>query len=127
MSLNIRFTDKALRFINAKRLIHPAVLVNLGYRSGGGGCSGGASSAPIPYTNALVVTDGDPGRGFEKVSTDAGIPVYMAKPIYQVAEQAENPLLLDATGLLTKRLTLEGLDLSPLCQVGQQNQQASCH
>ena len=122
--ISLLFTDKALEFINNKRLNSPTILVNLGYRSGGGGCSGGPSS-PIPYANVMLVDGENPGEGFTRIETKAGIPVYMAKPLVEVAEKAGNPLVIDAPGLsIFKRLKLEGLDLSSLCKV---EREASCH
>ncbi|MBI2847536.1 MAG: hypothetical protein HYX83_00010 [Chloroflexi bacterium] len=115
--VNIQFTDKALKFIKTRRLMNPLVLVNLGYRTGGGdscgggGCGEGESSASIPYANVVIVDGGTPGADFVKVDTQAGIPVYMAKAAFDKAKRSGNPLLITLKGLVMKRLSLEGLDL----------------
>ena len=129
--VNIQFTDKALKFIKARRVNNPLVLVNLGYRSGGGGSSGGGgggcsgggggcggcgegeSTASIPYANVVMVDGGNPGKGFVKVDTQAGVPVYMAKAVFNRAKRSGNPLFITLKGLVMKKLSLEGLDLTP--------------
>ena len=128
--VNIQFTEKALAFIKTRRLNNPMVLVNLGYRSGGGdssggggcsgsgGCGGGGcgednSSAFIPYANVVMVDGGNPGAGFVKVDTQAGVPVYMAKAVFNRAKRSGNPLFITLKGLVMKKLSLEGLDLTP--------------
>lgn len=122
--VNIQFTEKALTFIKTGRLNNPLVLVNVGFRSGGddasgcsgGGCSGGESESctRIPYANVVIVNGDDPGAGFVKVETPAGIPVYMAQAAFKIARQSGNPLFITVKGLVLKKLSLEGLDLTPL-------------
>lgn len=139
--VNIQFTEKALTFIKTRRLNNPLVLVNMGFRSGsgdssggcsgGGGCGGGGSgegdsSACIPYANVVMVDGGNPGAGFVKVNTQAGVPVYMAKAAFNRAKRSGNPLFITLKGLVMKKLSLEGLDLTPSAD---QNslKEASCH
>ncbi len=128
-NVNIQFTDSALTFVKSRRLKNPLVLVNLGYRSGsegsGGGCSGGGgggggcggggeAGSNVPYVN-LVLADGEnPGCGFVRVDTQAGVPVYMAKAVFDLAASSGNPLLMTVKGLVIKRLILEGLDVTAL-------------
>lgn len=77
----------------------------------------------------MMVNGGNPGEGFERIKTEAAISIYMAKPLFEVAKQAGNPLLMDAQGVwMFKKLKLEGLDLSPLGMMnGNSNGKASCH
>ena len=129
MSVNIQFTEKASTFIKTRRLNNPLVLVNLGFRSGGGGsggggCSGGCgggcgegdSSECTPYANVVMVDGENPGADFLRVDTQAGIQVYMAKAIFNKAKQSGNPLFITLKGLVMKRLNLEGLDLTGLAK-----------
>ncbi len=135
--VNIQFTEKALTFVKTRRLNNPLVMVNLGFRSGSGdssgGCSGGGSgcgdsgsTACIPYANVVMVDGGNPGPGFVKVDTQAGVPVYMAKAAFNRANRSGNPLFITLKGLVTKRLSLEGLDLTPSADQNSQKE-ASCH
>ncbi len=127
--VDIEFTEKALTFIRTRRLNNPLILVNLGSRSGsgGGGCSGGGggcgegeSTTSIPYANVVMVDGGNPGTGFVKVDTQAGVPVYMAKAVFDTAKQSGNPLLITLKGLVMKKLSLEGIDLTPLANQNSQ-------
>lgn len=117
-SVNIEIEEKARKFIQSRRIKAPMILVNLGTRSGGGGCEGsggcgeGGSSASTPYVNVMIVDGGKPGSGFVKVDTQAGIPVYLAKPVFNMAKLTENPLFITVKGLVMKSLSLEGLDLT---------------
>lgn len=134
--VNIQFTDKALIFIKTRRLNNPLVLVNLGYRSGGGGggcsgggggCSGGGeSTTSIPYANVVLCDGGNPGTGFVKVDTQAGVPVYMAEAVFDTAKRSENPLFITLKGLVMRKISLEGLDLTPLADQNSQKG-SSCH
>ncbi len=136
-SVNIQFTDKALAFIKTRRLNNPLVMVNMGFRStsgdssggcsgGGSGCGEGDSSACIPYANVVMVDGGNPGPGFVKVDTQAGVPVYMAKAAFNRAKRSGNPLLITLKGLVMKKLSLEGLDLTPSADQNSQKE-ANCH
>ncbi len=146
-SLNIQFSDKALTFIKTRRLNNPLVLVNLGYRTGGddssgcgGGCSGGGggggggggcggegdSTNCIPFANVVMVDGGNPGADFVKVDTEAGITVYMAKKVFNAAQKSTNPLSITLKGMVMKKLSLEGLDMTPLASKKSQ-QGESCH
>ncbi|MDP2931718.1 MAG: hypothetical protein Q8O05_04355 [Chloroflexota bacterium] len=137
--VNIQFTDKALTFIKTRRLNNPLVLVNMGFRSGGGGgggCSGGGgggggcgegeSTTSIPYANVVMVDGGNPGADFVKVDTEAGVPVYMAKAAFNRAKRSGNPLFITLKGLVMKKLSLEGLDLTPSADQNSQKE-ASRH
>ncbi len=134
--VNIQFSDKALTFIKTRRLNSPLVLVNMGFRTGGGGssgcggggCSGGEgdSTACIPYANIVMVDGGNPGADFVKVDTQAGIPVYMAKAAFNRAKRSGNPLFITLKGLVMKKLSLEGLDLTPSADQNSQKG-TSCH
>jgi len=135
-SVNIQIEEKALKFIQSKRLKAPMILVNLGTRSGGGGCEGsggcgggsgeGGPSTSTPSVNVVMVDGGKPGNGFVKVDTQAGIPVYLAKPVFNMAKRSTNPLFITVKGLVMKRLGLEGLDLT--ASAGQNSQgESSCH
>ena len=122
--LSVLITDKAAAFINSRRLATPLILVNLGFRSSGGegcgdGCGGGGSGegnsgANVTYFNIILVDGGKPAADFVKVDTTAGIPVYLAKRLYDMARQSGNPLIVTIKGLVMKKLTLEGLDLTSL-------------
>lgn len=130
--VNIQFTEKALTFIKTSRLNNPLVLVNLGFRSGGddssgcsgGGCSGGEgdSSTRIPYANVVMVDGGNPGAGFVKVDTQAGVPVYMAEAAFNISKRSGNPLFITLKGLVMKKLSLEGLDLTLLADRNSQKE-----
>lgn len=126
-SLNILFSHGALNFIKKRGLNEHMILVNLVYRVGSGGCSGGPST-PTPHASVMVVEGGDPGEGFERVETKAGVPIYMAKPLFEAGKRAGNPLMLNASGIwMFKRLKLEGLDLSSLRGTTGNQGVASCH
>ena len=121
--INVLITDKAAAFIKSKRLINPLILVNFGFRSSGGegcgggcggGCDEGNSGPKVAYINAIIVDGGKPGGGFVKVDAAAGIPVYLAKRVYDVARQSGTPLIVNIKGLVMKKLSLEGLDLTSL-------------
>ncbi len=125
--LNILFSHGALSFINKRGLTEHMILVNLIYRAGGGGCSGGPST-PTPHASVIMVEGVDPGEGFERVETRAGVPIYMAKPLFEAGKRAGNPLMLNVSGVwMFKRLKLEGLDLSPLRGTAGDQGEASCH
>ena len=117
-SVNIQIEDKALKFIQSRRIKTPMILVNLGTVSGGGACDGGGgcgdsgSSASAPCVNVMMVDGGKPGNAFVKVDTQAGIPVYFAKPVFNIAKLSENPLFITVKGLVMKSLSLEGLDFT---------------
>lgn len=117
--VNIQIDEKVLKFIQSRRLREPLILVNLGTRSGGGGCEGsggcggeGGPSTSTPYVNVVMVDGGKPNSSFVKVETQAGIPVYLAKSVFNMAKLSENPLFITLKGLVMKRLSLEGLDLT---------------
>lgn len=125
-SCNIQLHPRAVSYITQQRLSNPTVLVNLAYRMGGGGCSGGASK-PTPHVSVLLVDGRDPGTGFKKVVTTDHLPIYLAKPLYELATKTGNPLMLDAKGVWKfKQLKLEGLDLNSLKKNGD-SKAASCH
>lgn len=129
--VNIQIAERALKFIQSRRLREPLVLVNLGTKSGGGGCEGsggcgGESGPSTPSVNVVMVDGGKPGSGFVKVETQAGIPIYLAKSVFNMAKLSENPLFITLKGLVMKRLILEGLDLT--ASPGQNSQdESSCH
>lgn len=111
---NIQVHPRAANYIIKQRLNSPTVLVNLAYRMGSGGCSGGASK-PTPNVSVLLVDGRDPGTGFKKVLTKENLPIYLAEPLYELATKTGNPLMLDAKGVWKfKQLKIEGLDLSSL-------------
>ncbi|WP_309491994.1 hypothetical protein [Candidatus Hecatella orcuttiae] len=124
--VNIQFTERALAFIKKSRLSNPSILVNLGFRSGGGGCGGSDASHSVPYLNTIMVEGGNPGEAFVRVDTPVGIPVYMAKPVFDIAKRNGNPLLMDVKGFVMKKLKLEGLDPSSLTGKSSRSG-ASCH
>ncbi len=132
-SVNVQISDKARAFIKSRRLANPIILVNLSTRSsqggsdscgggsgsscgGGGGdsCGGGGSSysPPVNYVNTIIVDGGQPGPDFIKVDTAAGIPVYLAKKAYDIALKGHKTLIIDVKGMIMKKLTVEGLDLT---------------
>ena len=103
-SVNIQIEDKAFKFIRSRRIKTPMILVNPGTRSGGGGCdsSGGCgesgSSTSSPCVNVMMVDGRKPGKGFVLVDTQAGIPVYLAKPVLCTAgydNARRSPVTLD--------------------------------
>ncbi len=73
-----------------------------------------------------MVEGENPGADFVKVDTQAGIPVYMARIAFNRAKRNGNPLFITLKGLVMKRLSLEGLDLSPSIDPNSQKG-ASCH
>lgn len=126
-TVNIQFTEKALRFIKAVNVKNPSLLVNLGYKTGGGGCGGGGSSYPIPYAKVMAIDGGNPvAGGFVRVETTAGLPVYLAKPLWQLAERDGSPLVFDLKGVLFQKLKLDGLDLTPLAEKAHRRENG-CH
>lgn len=131
-SVNIQIDEKALKFIQSKRLKAPMILVNLGAMSGGGGCAGGGgcggggSGTSTHSVNVVMVDGGKPSDAFVKVNTQAGIPVYLAKPVFNMAKLRENPLFLTVKGLVMKRLSLEGLDLTASADEDS-GDESSCH
>lgn len=124
--VNVQFTERALAFIKKCRLTNPSILINLGFRSGGGGCGGSGASSSVPYINIIMVEGGNPRGAFVRVDTPVGISVYMAKPIFDAAKKNGNPLLMDVKGLVMKKLKLEGLDPSSLIG-GRSHSGVSCH
>ncbi len=110
-SVNIQIEDKALKFIQSRGIKEPMILVNLGTRSGGESCDGGSSTS-APCVNVMMVDGGKPGSGFVKVDTQAGIPIYLAKPVFDMAKRSENPLFITIKGFVMKSLSLEGLDFT---------------
>lgn len=118
--VNIQISDKAAAFIKSRRLMNPTILINLGSRSNGGEDCGGGSSAcdegnsgpPVAYVNTIIIDGGTPGADFIKVDTAAGIPVYLAKKVYDKAQKSGNTLVIDVKGLIMKKLSLTGLDLT---------------
>ena len=117
-SVNIQIEDKALKFIQSRRIKEPMILVNMGTRSGGGSCDGGGgcgeggSNTSVPCVNVMMVGGSKPGNAFVLVDTQAGIPVYLAKPVFNMAKLSENPLFITIKGLVMKSLSLEGLDFT---------------
>jgi len=123
MDLSISVTDKAAAFIKSKRLKNPLILVNLSQRSadsgggcgdscGGGGCGEGQSGHAAPIVSVMMVEGGKVGSNFVRVDTGAGIPVYVAKSLYEVALRSGIPLTVTVKGLVMKKLVVEGLDLT---------------
>ena len=124
--LNIQFTDKALEFIKKRRLSNPLVMVNMGYRSGGGdssgcgggcsggGCSGGGggSTSYMSYINVMLVDGGTPSEDFVKIDTQAGVPVYVARLILDRMKGSEQTVFITLKGMVMKTLSLEGLNLA---------------
>lgn len=135
--IDIQITEKAALFIKSKRLMEPLILVNLCSRTdsgegcsgggcGGGGCDGENTGPAVPFINVIMVDGGKPGDDFIKVDTAAGIPVYMAKSVYNMAQRSKNPITVTVKGLVLKRLSLEGLDLAP--RAGESSQEKkNCH
>ena len=126
--VNVQISGQAAAFIKSKRLGNPVVLVNVNFRSSGGqgcgdscgggsggsGCDEGKSGPNQAYINLILVDGGQPGADFVKVETAAGIPVYLAKRIYEQALQGGNTLIVTVKGLVMKKMSLEGLDLNSL-------------
>ncbi len=135
--VNIHISDKAATFINSRRLVNPVILVNAGFRSsggegcgggcgGGGGCDEDQSGQNVAYLNAILVEGGKPGADFIKVDTAAGIPVYLARPVYEAARKCESTLIVTVKGLVMKKLSIEVLDLTALSNRGS-SEQPNCH
>jgi hypothetical protein len=133
-NVSILVSDKAASFIKSRRLINPIILVNMGFRSsggescdgcGGGGCDDGQAGPNVPFLNTMLVDGGKPGGDFVKVDTAAGIPVYMARPIYERALQSGSTITVDVKGLVMKKLSVQGLNLTSLNQQG--DGKPNCH
>ncbi len=124
--VNILITEKALKYIQSRKLKEPLIVAILGSRSGGGGCEGdggcggggggcggeGGGSENTPCLNVVLANGGNPGKGFVKVETPSGIPVYLSRAVFNRAKRSKNPLLVTVKGAIVKRLNLEGLDLT---------------
>ncbi len=64
-------------------------------------------------TLTVVLADGkQPGNNFVRIDTQAGVPVYMVKWLHDSAAAKKILLTVDVKGLVMKRLTLDGIDLS---------------
>ena len=116
-SVNIQFEDKALKFIQSRRLQSPAVLVNMATMSGGGACDGGGgcgggNSNSAPCLNVMMVDGNKAIKGFVKVDTQAEIPVYLARSVFDFAQKSDNPLFITLKGLVMKSLSIEGFNFS---------------
>lgn len=125
--INIQISDKAASFVKSRRLTNPVILINLGFRSsggdscgdgcgggggGGGGCDEGKSGPKTAFVNAIIIDGGKPGTDFVKVDTSAGIPVYLARRVYNAAQKSGTTLIVNVKGMVMKKLSLEGLDLT---------------
>ncbi len=134
-SIDIQISDKAAVFIKSKRLINPVILVNAGFRSSGGegcgdscggGCDEGKSGPNVAYVNTILVDGGTPGADFVKIDTTAGIPVYLARPVYEAARKCKSTLTVSVKGLVMKKLSVEGLDSTALSNQGS-SEKPGCH
>ena len=114
----IHFSDKIPIFLKESKIPNPKFVISLEYyqvQTGGGCfCSGEMQVDSLPRCKIELVEHFVPGKGFIMVSTKEGIPVYMAKPIYDIAVKLKSNIRVDTKGPLRKTLTLEGIDLSSL-------------
>ena len=102
-SVQAEFTGGALEFIKARCPKESSLLIILGYR-----CirsRGGGFLLPCAETRLGVP---DPSADFVKVESNAGIPLLVARKIYEVLKQKKIPLTVTTSGLwMFKKLAVK--------------------
>jgi len=94
VSVRAKFTEGALEFIKAKCGRECSVLITLSHRyvrSRMGPCS-------FPCAE-IMLSVADPSEDFAKVESNAGIPVLVAREIYEVLKREKIPLIVTTSGL----------------------------
>jgi hypothetical protein len=94
VSVRARFTEGALDFIKAKCGRESSLLITLGHRyvrSRMGPCS-------FPCAK-ITLSVADQSMDFVKVESNAGIPVLVAREIYEVLKREKIPLIVTTSGL----------------------------
>jgi len=94
VSVCARFTEGALEFIKANCGRESSLLVTLGHRYFG--------SRKGPYTlpcAEIMLSVADPSGDFVKVEANAGIPVLVAREIYEVFKREKITLVVTTSGL----------------------------
>lgn len=124
--LEIHFTDKALRFIQVRKMKDPKILVYLKNKPISGGCCGGGMNALIPTAEVRMIENGKLGEGFVKLPSRGGPQIYFAKSLYDIALKTPDPLIIDVTGFFRRTLKIEGLNLNYL-KGKDSRERASCH
>jgi hypothetical protein len=102
VSVRAKFTKGALKFIKAESARESSVLITLRYRYFGS--RRGSYSLPCAEIRLGVA---DPSVDFVKVESNAGIPVLVAREIYEVLKQRKSPLVVTTSGFWK----FKGLDL----------------
>jgi len=96
VSVRAVFTEESLEFIKAKCGPECLVLITLGHRyvrSRMGPCS-------FPCAKiTLSVADQSDQSDFAKIESNAGIPVLVAREIYEVLKERKMPLIVTTSGL----------------------------
>jgi len=107
LSVRAKFTEGALEFIKARSGRESSVLIALGHRIVGS--RRGSYWFPCVEVRLGMA---DPSEDFVKVESNAGIPVLVAREIYEVLKEQKIPLIVTTSGLWKfKKLNL-GHDLS---------------
>ena len=94
VSLHAKFTEGALEFIKAKRGRECSVLITLSHRyvrSRMGPCS-------FPCAK-ITLSVADQSEDFSKIESNAGVPVLVAREIYEVLRERKMPLIVTTSGL----------------------------
>ena len=104
VSVRAKFTEGALEFIKGKCARESSLLITLRYRYIGGR---GLYSYFSPCAEIRLGV-ADPCEDFAKVESNAGIPVLVAREIYEAFKQQRIPLIVTTSGVWKfKRLALK--------------------
>jgi hypothetical protein len=94
ISVRARFTKGALEFIETRCGRESSVLIILGHRYFG------SRRGPYRFPCAEIrLGAADPSEDFAKVESNAGIPVLVAREIYEVFKQEKIPLIVTTSGI----------------------------
>ena len=106
--MNLSISGDASSLVRKSTLRKPCVKVNLEYKPPV--CTS-SFCRKRPYVSVSIVEENSVNEGFVRVVTVSSIPVYFARPLFELAEREGRPVNIDARGgWKFRRLVVEGLD-----------------
>lgn len=99
---------EATRLVRESRLEKPCVKVSLDYKPPV--CTS-SFCRKRPYISVSVAEEDSVNEAYVRVASDSGIPVYIAGPLFELANREGKSVKIETRGVWKfRRLVLEGLD-----------------
>jgi len=106
--LKLSLSEDAYRLVSERHLEKPCIKISLVYK------------APVctssfckkrPFVLVSAVDESSVDKSFVKVVSDLGLPVYIASPLFELANRQNRPVSIKVTGIWRlRKLVQEGLD-----------------